>query len=176
MYSANLFALLSTAQIAFWSCWQCADDIEPHCTYTFPICNEVFFKHAHRDCWNSKNFIKTNTCTRSSTCRKHFPVSSSFMTYHRICNYINTTGATSGTGTAYPFGAPEFTHGFKWSSCYSIFSFMCMFCRSLFVLLSFFFWPLCGLFFFELRILITPLVSSNSSYRIIYAYYFIQKR
>ena len=29
--------------------------------------------------------------------------------------------------------------------------------------LSFFFWPLCCLFFFYLRILITPLVSSNSS-------------
>jgi hypothetical protein len=57
----------------------------------------------------------------------------------------------------------EFTPSFQWGSCYSIFSFMCIFCRSLFVLLSFFFWPLCGLFF-DLRILITPLVSSNSSY------------
>jgi hypothetical protein len=32
---------------------------------------------------------------------------------------------------------------------------MCMFCRSLFVLLSFFFWPLCRLFFCDSRILIT---------------------
>ena len=39
-----------------------------------------------------------------------------------------------------------------------------MFCRSLFVLLYFFFWPLCSLFFFDIRILITPLVSSNSFY------------
>jgi hypothetical protein len=39
------------------------------------------------------------------------------------------------------------------------------FCRSLFVLLYFFFWPLCCLFFFDIRILITPLVSSKSSYR-----------
>ena len=30
--------------------------------------------------------------------------------------------------------------------------------------LSFFFWPLCCLFFFDLQIPITPLVSSNSSY------------
>ena len=37
-----------------------------------------------------------------------------------------------------------------------------MFCRSLFVLLYFFFWPLC-LLFFDLRILITPLVLSISS-------------
>ena len=40
-----------------------------------------------------------------------------------------------------------------------------MFCISLFVLLYFFFWPLCCLFFFEIRILIAPLVSSNSSYK-----------
>jgi hypothetical protein len=39
-----------------------------------------------------------------------------------------------------------------------------MFCRSLFVLLYFFFWPLCCLFFFDIRILIAPLVSSSSSY------------
>ena len=45
--------------------------------------------------------------------------------------------ATSEAGTAYPSRAPE------WGSCYSIFSFMCMFCRSLFVLLYFFFWSLC---------------------------------
>ena len=38
-----------------------------------------------------------------------------------------------------------------------------MFCRSLFVVLSFFFWPLCCLFFFDLLNLITSLVSPNSS-------------
>ena len=40
---------------------------------------------------------------------------------------------------------------------------MCMFCRSLLILVYFFFWPLCCLFFFDLRILITTFVSSNSS-------------
>ena len=40
-----------------------------------------------------------------------------------------------------------------------------MFCRSLFVFLYFFFWPLCCLFFFNIWILIAPLVSSNSSYK-----------
>ena len=39
---------------------------------------------------------------------------------------------------------------------------MCMFCRSLFVLVFFFFWPFCFLSFFDLRILINPLVYSNS--------------
>jgi hypothetical protein len=48
-----------------------------------------------------------------STCHKHFPVLSSFTTYYRICNQINTTGATNGAGTAYPFGAPEFTPVFS---------------------------------------------------------------
>jgi hypothetical protein len=52
---------------------------------------------------------------------------------------------------------------FSGGSCYSIFSFMCMFCRSLFVLLYFFFWPLCCLFFSDIRILITFLVSPNYS-------------
>jgi len=41
-----------------------------------------------------------------------------------------------------------------------------VFCRSLFVLLYFFLWPLCCLSFFDLRNLITPLVSSNFSYLI----------
>ena len=40
-------------------------------------------------------------------------------------------------------------------SCYSIFSFMCRFCRSFFALLPFSFWTLCYLFFFDMRILIT---------------------
>ena len=43
---------------------------------------------------------------------KHFPVVSSFMTYHRVCNYINTTDVPSGEGTANPSGAHDFTPGF----------------------------------------------------------------
>ena len=50
---------------------------------------------------------------------------------------------TSGAGTAYPSGAPDFTPSFEWGSCYSIFSFICVFCRSLFVLLYFFFFGHC---------------------------------
>ena len=45
---------------------------------------------------------------------------------------------------------------------------MCMFCRSLFVLVYFFFWPLFCLFFFDIQIMITPLISSNSSYMLAY--------
>ena len=32
-------------------------------------------------------------------------------------------GATSGAGTSYTSGAPEFTPGFLWGSCYSILNF-----------------------------------------------------
>ena len=42
---------------------------------------------------------------------------------------------------------------------------MCIFCKSMLVLLSFFFWSLCCLSC-DLQILITPLVSSNHSYRL----------
>ena len=34
------------------------------------------------------------------------------------------TGATSGAGTAYAYGAPGFTSGFQWGSCCSIFNFL----------------------------------------------------
>jgi len=40
--------------------------------------------------------------------RIHNPFRSLSMTYHRVCNKSNTTGATRRTGTAYPSGAPEF--------------------------------------------------------------------
>ena len=51
-----------------------------------------------------------------------------------LVTVVNNMFATSVTGTADPSGAPEFTPGFQWGSRYSIFSFVCMFCRSLFVL------------------------------------------
>ena len=53
--------------------------------------------------------------------------------------YRALVSATSGTGTECTSRAPEFTPGFQWGSCYSIVTFICMFCRSLFVLLCFFF-------------------------------------
>ena len=50
-----------------------------------------------------------------------------------------------------------------------------MFCRLLFVLLHFVFWPLCCLFFFDIWILITPLVSSNNSYTFYRSYFRLQR-
>jgi hypothetical protein len=68
-----------------------------------------------------------------------------------------------GSAPAYPPGASEFTSGFYVAQSLV---FCVMFCRSLFVIFSFFFWPLCCLSFFDLRILINPLVSSSSSYNV----------
>ena len=76
------------------------------------------------------------------------------MIYHRVCNYINITGITSGTGTAYSSGAPEFTPGFRGVRVtQSLVLCLCFVVRCLF----FFFCPLCCLSFFDLRILITSL-------------------
>ena len=44
---------------------------------------------------------------------KHFPGFPSFIAYQRICNQIDTTDATNGAGTAYPFETPAFTLGFS---------------------------------------------------------------
>jgi len=80
----------------------------------------------------------------------------------RVIDNSHTTGVTNGAGTANPSGAPEFTHVFSGvRHARSLVSFV-MFCRSLFVLESFFFWPSYFLPF-DLPLLIGPLVSSNLS-------------
>ena len=129
-------------------------------------------------CWNGSKIQQNNRRKRQnrgpynySVIHVHligflFVTTSRFFPHSGLVTGFNRTDATSGAGTAYPSGAREFTPGFQWGSCYSIFSFICMFCRSLFVLLYFFFWPLYCLYFFDMRILITNLVSSNSSYNI----------
>jgi hypothetical protein len=60
----------------------------------------------HILCWVFALFVFV-LCTLFSPCHRHFPVLSSFMTYQRVCNQINTTGANSGAGTVYPSGASE---------------------------------------------------------------------
>ena len=72
-------------------------------------------------------------------------------TVNRITEYNDdhvyklTTGCHMWSRDSLPF-IPDFL----WCSCYLIFSFMCVFCRSLFVLLYLLFWPLCYLSFFDL--------------------------
>ena len=94
-----------------------------------------------------------------STCRKHFPVLSSFMTYHRVVARL--TRPVSLMDQELPT-LPEHM------SSLPVFSGVCV-TRSLvlcecfvdrclfFCIFSFFFWPLCCLFFFDLRIMATPL-------------------
>jgi len=103
-----------------------------------------------------------------SVCRNHNPVDSSFMTFfdNRVCNKCYKMDTTCGAGTAYPSGALEFIPGFSGIRVARSLVFCEMFCRSLFVLLSFFFWPLHCLSFFDLRFLVIPLVSSNFYYRL----------
>ena len=79
-------------------------------------------------------------------------VLSSFLIY-------DTTGSTSGAGSTYPSEAPVFIPSFWWSSCYSIFNFM----LNVLKIVVCPFVPFLFLSFCDLRILITPLVSSNSS-------------
>jgi len=93
-------------------------------------------------------------------------VSQGSMTYHRFSNKRNSTGTTRGKGIAYPSGVPEFAPGFIGIHLAQSLVFYVAFYREMFVFLSFLFQPLYCLSFFDLRILITPLVSSNFSYYI----------
>jgi hypothetical protein len=68
------------------------------------------------------------------------------------------TGATSEAGTAYPFGAPKLIPRFSGVRVTrSLVLYVCFVDRCL----SFIFWPLCSLFFFDIRTLINPLVSQT---------------
>ena len=82
------------------------------------------------------------------------------------CNFVMTHRYRDGCfNNCLPSGAPQFTPVFSGIRVTRSLVLWRMFCRSLFVFLSFFFWPLCRLLFFDLRILITPLVSSNYVYQ-----------
>ena len=72
-------------------------------------------------------------------------------------------GVTSVAGTTYPSGAHELNPGFIGDRVARSLVLCVVFCSYLFVLQSLFFSPLCCLSFFDLQIMITPLVSSNSS-------------
>ena len=52
------------------------------------------------------------------------------------------TAVTSGTGTSNPSGASEFTPSLQWSTCSSIFNFLCSVLWTIICLFVFFFWTL----------------------------------
>jgi hypothetical protein len=76
-----------------------------------------------------------------------------------ICSGV----VTNATGTAYPSRAPEFTPVFSGIGVAQSLFYCVVFCRWLFVLLSFFVWPLYCLY---IRVLITSSLSSNLAYRL----------
>ena len=72
-----------------------------------------------------------------------------------------TTDATCEAGNAYPFWAPDFTPDFNWVHVARFLVFCVMFCRLLFIYLSFFLLAIVlSIYGFGLPVL----VSSNSSY------------
>jgi hypothetical protein len=70
----------------------------------------------------------------------------SLMTYHLLCNKRNTMGATNGTGTGNPSGAPEFNHCFSGVRVTQSFVFCVYICLCLF------YFDHC-LSFFDLRVI-----------------------
>ena len=100
-----------------------------------------------------------------ATCRKHFPHSSliaGFVT--RVTRRVPLVEQELLTRPEH-LGSPMDSSGVRITRSLVLcvcFVVRCLsFCSSLFVLLFVFFWPLCCLFFFDIRNMITPLVSSN---------------
>ena len=88
-------------------------------------------------------------------------------------SYLYHNKATSGAGTAYPSEAPEIAPDFSGIRVTRSLVLCVCFVNSCLSFCSFYFGH-CVVFFFDLLILITPLVSSNSSFFslfIIYIYY-----
>ena len=77
-----------------------------------------------------------------------------------VCDIPVFSGATSGAGTAYGPGAPELIPGFNGFRVVQYLVFCVVFCRSLCVLFLF---DIALSIIFDLRFLITHLVSSNFS-------------
>jgi hypothetical protein len=70
------------------------------------------------------------------------------------CNKSNKTGTTCGTGTAYPSGASQMFSGVRVARSLV---FCVMFCKSLFVILSFFLLAIVLSVLHRFTLLITPL-------------------
>ena len=76
------------------------------------------------------------------------------MTYNLVCNKNNTTGASRRAALTY-YSEPMVLSVVR---VVQSLVFLVVFCRSLFVRLSVFYWPLYCLSFFDLRLLITSLI------------------
>ena len=81
-------------------------------------------------------FCRTNITLIHVFCRTNITLTHVFCLFMSSMKYDFNTWQLSCT-LVWDNNA-EFTPGFQWGWCYSIFSFMCMLCRSLFVFLFFF--------------------------------------
>ena len=95
-----------------------------------------------------------------STCRKHILVVSSFMTWF-VTRLARRVPLVEQELLIFPeqLSSPPVFSGVRVTRSLVL----CVCFVDHCVLLFFFFWPLCCLFLFDIRILITPLVSSNYS-------------
>jgi len=90
--------------------------------------------------WLTVTEYLCHKCPRTCfVCRNHNLILSSSITYHRVCNKSNTTGATLGAGTVYSSQHLSSPTVFSWVLVARYLVFYEMFCRSLFVHLSVFF-------------------------------------
>ena len=85
--------------------------------------------------------------------------------YHFTLLFTRNKGNMTGI-TWDPPGAHGFTPGFSWDHVSRSLVFCVVFCHLLFVFLYFFFWLLLYCLSFDLRFLITPLVSSYFCYNL----------
>ena len=84
------------------------------------------FYGGHNDSINRYGvYVSQITTDMFRFCHDHNLVFSSFIPYNRVYDKSNTTGVTSGAGTDHTSGAPEVTPGYWWSSCCTIFNFLC---------------------------------------------------
>jgi len=98
-----------------------------HTVRTVPKFNGKFIETDAKQNRYPKHMFMTAHSTSFVTSQN--PILSSFMTYHRICNKSNTTGATLGAGTAYPSVEPEFTPVFSVIRVSLSLNFCVVFCR-----------------------------------------------
>jgi hypothetical protein len=140
-----------------------APSLEYHCMllrlFYFMLCIGKSFIHQIKDHYCNP---KSNIAFWSHVCVRicHYQANPNVSVDNSLLTYLIILFLYSYNTS----GAPDFTSVLSGVRVARSLVFFVMFCRSLFVLLSSFFIPSCCLSFFNLRILITPLASSNSSY------------
>jgi hypothetical protein len=113
------------------------------------------------------NICVTHDHVICSVCRNHNPVLPSFVTYQIITGFVTTVTQQVSLVEQELLTLLECLsspQGFSGTVALPL-DVCVVFCRSSFVSLYFFFWPLYCLFSLDLQLLITPLVSSNSSWQ-----------